>query len=365
MPDARPKRRRKSTGPTMAAVAARAKVSIFTVSAVVNGTAIVGEERRQRVEKAIEAIGYKRNAIARSLKIGRTQTIGVVVGDITNPFYTDMVAVIQQELHRSGYAVMLCCNDRSAELQAEHISLLCNRMVDGLIISPVGNDQQLQAALNGAGIPIVLVDRILEGDQYDAVVLDNRSAVAKAMGYLFSLGHSRIGFIAGNSASYTGKERLAGYRTSLKQAGIPLEDNLCQPGGFRAEEAYTAALRLLTSLNPPTAIFPANNLMMIGAMKAVRDLGLNCPDDISVVGFDDFPWAEAFTPQMTTIAQPIRQMGEETVRLLVERLTDKTTRVPPRRVVLRGELKVRTSCRPLVKRKAAVRRVAAKEAASR
>jgi LacI family transcriptional regulator len=352
MPESKPKRRRKPSGPTMAAVAEKAGVSIFTVSAVVNGTAQVSDERRLRVEQAIEAIGYKHNAVARSLKTGRTLTIGVVVGDITNPFYTDVVAVIQQELHRSGYAVMLCCNDRSAELQAEHISLLRNRMVDGLIISPVGNDEQLQAALEGARIPVVLVDRTLRDNRYDAVVLDNKAAVTEAMQYLLSLGHRRIGFISGNPATYTGRHRLEGYRASLKAAGIPIEDDLCQLGGFRAEEAYTAALRLLTGPNPPTAIFPANNLMMIGAMKAVRDLGLTCPDDVSVVGFDDFPWAEAFIPQLTTIAQPVRQIGEESVRLLVERLGEKSKPVAPRRVQLKGELKVRTSCRPLVARKA-------------
>lgn len=365
MPETKPKRRRKSAGPTMAAVAEKAGVSIFTVSAVVNGTAQVSEERRLRVEKAIEAIGYKHNAVARSLKTGRTLTIGVVVGDITNPFYTDVVAVIQQELHRSGYAVMLCCNDRSAELQAEHISLLRNRMVDGLIISPVGNDEQLQAALKGARIPVVLVDRTLRDDLYDAVVLDNRAAVTEAMQYLLSLGHRRIGFISGHPASYTGRERLEGYRASLKAAGIPVEDELCQLGGFRAEEAYTSALRLLTGPNPPTAIFPANNLMMIGTMKAVRDLGLNCPDDISVVGFDDFPWAEAFIPQLTTIAQPVRQFGEESVRLLIGRLAEKTKRMPPRHVVLRGELKVRTSCQALPQRKAAPERRKVKAAALR
>jgi LacI family transcriptional regulator len=188
MPETKSKRRRRSSGPTMAAVAAEAKVSVFTVSAVLNGTPFVGEERRLRVERAIEAIGYKRNAVARSLKTGRTMTIGVVVGDITNPFYTDVVAVVQHELHRAGYAVMLCCNDRSAELQAEHISLLRDRMVDGLIISPVGEDEGIQRALHGARIPVVLVDRILDGHQYDAVVLDNRSAVAEAMQYLFGLG---------------------------------------------------------------------------------------------------------------------------------------------------------------------------------
>lgn len=329
----------------MAAVAAEADVSIFTVSAVLNGTAVVSEERRLRVERAIEVIGYKRNSVARSLRTGTTMTIGVILGDITNPFYTDVVSVIQQVLHRAGYAVMLCCNDLSVEMQAEQISLLRDRMVDGLIISPVGNDVDLQAALDGASIPIVLVDRVLEGHEYDAVVLDNRAAVGAAMRYLVSLGHRRIGFISGALTSFTGRERLAGYEAALEAAGIEVEQNLIEVGNFRPDEAYNATLRLMTGPNPPSALFPSNNQMVISVVKAIRDLGLSCPEDVSIVGLDDFPWAEAFTPQLTTVAQPVRSFGEESAHLLLERLSGKANG-KPRRIVLSGELKIRGSCRP-------------------
>jgi LacI family transcriptional regulator len=329
----------------MAAVAAEANVSIFTVSAVVNGTAPVGEARRLRVEAAIKAIGYKRNSVARSLKTGRTMTIGVIVGDITNPFYTDMVAVIQPALHRAGYAVMLCCND-VMQMQAEHIALLRDRMVDGLIVSPVGEEAPLQQALRGIEVPVVLVDRTLSDHQFDAVVLDNPAAVGEAMQYLLSLGHRRIGFISGEPDTYTGHARVDGYKDALANAGVPIDNDLIQLGGWRVEAAYNAALRLLTLPHRPTALFAANNHMAIGTMKAVRDLGLNCPGDVSVIGFDDFPWAEAFTPQLTTVAQPVRSFGEEASRLLLERLTAKVAKAP-RRIVLRGELRVRTSCRPI------------------
>jgi LacI family transcriptional regulator len=342
--------RRKSSVPTMAAVAAEAKVSIFTVSAVLNGTAQVSEERRLRVEKAIESTGYKRNSVARSLKTGRTMTIGVIVGDITNPFYTDMVAVIQPALHRAGYAVMLCCDDVE-RMQAEHIALLRDRMVDGLIISPVGEDAPLQAALRGIQIPVVLVDRMIGGTHYDTVVLDNRAAVSEAMQYLLSLGHRRIGIIAGEPDTYTGRERVEGYTAALERAGARVDRELIQLGGWRVEEAYNAALRLLTMRNRPTALFAANNHMAIGTMKAVRDLGLNCPEEVSVIGLDDFPWAEAFTPQLTTIAQPVRQFGEVSARLLLQRLNG-SARKGQSAVVLKGELRVRTSCRPVGRRRA-------------
>jgi LacI family transcriptional regulator len=329
----------------MVAVAEAAKVSIFTVSAVLNGTSTVSDELRGRVEEAIKLIGYKRNAVARSLKTGRTQTVGMVIGDITNPFYTDAVSAAQQVLYRAGYGVMLCCNDRNVTLQQDHIAVLHDRMVDGLIISPTGDDEQLRAALEQTHLPIVLIDRILEGLNCDAVVIDNRAAVVGAMRYLLSLGHRRIGFVAGMYESFTGRERLAGYHAALGESGVEYEPDLVQLGNFRIEEAYNATLRLMTLPNPPSAIFSSNNLMVIGVMKALGHLGLRCPDDVSVAGLDDFPWADAFHPQLTTVAQPTREIGEQAAHLLLERMDGRAKDKPARRMVLQGELRIRESCR--------------------
>jgi LacI family transcriptional regulator len=347
-PETNPKRRtkapRKPSGPTMLAVAEAAKVSIFTVSAVLNGTSVVSDERRERVEEAIRITGYKRNAVARSLKTGRTQTVGVIIGDITNPFYTDVVAAIQQVLYRAGYGVALCCNDRDVTLQEDHIAVLRDRMVDGLIISPTGNDARLRAALEQTRLPVVLIDRIVDGLECDAVIIDNRSAANSAMRYLISLGHRRIGFISGMLESFTGRERLVGYYDTLEENGIAREPELVQLGNFRIDEAYNATLRLMTSADPPTAIFSSNNQMVIGVMKALNHLKLSCPEDVSVAGFDDFPWADAFRPQLTTVAQPVRAIGEQAAHLLLERF-DGRANGKGRRVVLSGELKVRESCR--------------------
>jgi LacI family transcriptional regulator, galactose operon repressor len=343
-----PKRRtrasKKVSGPTMVAVAEAAKVSIFTVSAVLNGTSVVSDALRERVEEAIRLTGYKRNSVARSLKTGRTQTVGVVIGDITNPFYTDVVAAVQQVLYRAGYGVMLCCNDRNVTLQSDHIAVLHDRMVDGLIIAPTGDDEQLRTALEQTHLPVVLIDRILEGLESDAVIIDNRAAVVSAMRYLLSLGHRRIGFVAGMYESFTGRERLAGYHAALGENGVEYEPDLVQLGNFRIDDAYNATLRLMTQHNPPTAIFSSNNLMVIGVMKALSHLGLNCPNDVSVAGLDDFPWSDAFQPRLTTVAQPTRRIGEQAAHLLLERLEGKVEG-KGRRIVLDGELKVRESCR--------------------
>jgi len=329
----------------MTAVAEAADVSIFTVSAVINGTAFVSEELTRRVEEAIRATGYKPNAVARSLKTGTTKTIGIAVGDITNPFYTDVVAVAQQVLQRNGYAMMLCCSDRSDVQQEDHIALLRDRMVDGLIIAPTGRDEVLRSSLAHVAIPVVLIDRTTEAIECDSVTLDNRTAVLDAMRYLVSLGHRRIGFIAGPLESFTGRERLAGYHSALADAGIASEEELIQRGAYRADDAYNATLRLLTSIDRPTAIFSSNNLMLIGVMKALRDLGLRCPDDVSIASLDDFPWSDAFEPRLTTVAQPVRIIGEQAANLMLERLDGRFTG-PPRKVVLRGELHIRGSCRP-------------------
>lgn len=349
MPPKASSRSRRSSAPTMVQVAEVAGVSIYTVSAVLNGSASVSDDLRGRVEQAVKETGYKRNILARSLKTGETRTIGLTVGDITNPFYTDLVSIIQQYLHVAGYAVMLCCNDRDVMLQAEQIELLKGRMVDGLIISPTGDDENLRKILADTSIPVVLVDRTLEGYDCDSVVLDNREAVMEATRYLVGLGHRRIGFISGKLDSFTGRERLKGYYAALDEAGIRREHTLMQLGNYREEDAYNAAIQLLTSPVPPTAVFSSNNLMVIGVMRAIRDLGLRCPDDVSVTGIDDFRWADVFSPQLTTVAQPVRVIAEQAAKLLLARLTDKAP-APPRHIVLKGRLVIRQSCKNLISR---------------
>ncbi len=337
--------KRRKSQPTMLDVAAKAGVSTATVSAVINGTAPVSPELRERIESAIAAIGYKRNTIARSLKTGATNTIGLVIADITNPFFTDVVAVIQDVLHRAGYAVMLCCTDEDPNQQEEQISLLLDRMVDGLIIAPAGDDHALERVLKRAGIPVVLIDRISNGIAADAVVLDNQRAVREAIDYLISLGHRRIGYISGSLDTSTGRGRLSGYRDALENAKLSYEDELVRIGNFRERDAYNAAMQLLVLPDLPSAIFSANNLMVIGVMKAIRDMGLRCPDDISVSSFDDFPWADVFQPNLTTIAQPVQAIGEHAAQLILDRLVNRAER-PPRQIVLAGRLTVRDSCRP-------------------
>ncbi|MDX8525462.1 LacI family DNA-binding transcriptional regulator [Mesorhizobium sp. MSK_1335] len=327
-------------------VAEAARVSVATVSALINGTATVSPELSQRIAQAIRDIGYKRNAIARSLKMGTTRTIGLTVPHITNPFFTDVVSVIQQAFDRAGYAVMLCCTDEDLNTQDEQIRLLLDRMVDGLIVARVGDGGILKRIVEDANVPVVLLDRLCEGVDTDAVVLDNQRAVFDAITYLVHLGHRRIGYITGTSDISPMHGRMTGYREALQAAGLPFESELVRHGNFHEVDGYNASMQLLSLHDRPTAVFSANNPMVIGTMKAIRDIGLSCPEDISVACFDDFPWSDVFVPQLTTVAQPVQAIGEQAANLLLDRLAGNRD-APPRKLVLKGRLMIRNSCRPL------------------
>ncbi|MBN9236626.1 MULTISPECIES: LacI family DNA-binding transcriptional regulator [Phyllobacteriaceae] len=327
-------------------VAEAARVSVATVSAYINGTTTVSQELSARIEQAIREIGYKRNAIARSLKVGTTRTVGLTVPHITNPFFTDVVSVIQQAFDRAGYAVMLCCTDEDLNNQDDQIRLLLDRMVDGLIVARVGDSAFLKETVERANVPVVLLDRECENVDTDRVVLDNHQAVFEAITYLVDLGHKRIGYITGSFDISPMRDRMAGYRAALLAAGLTFDQSLVRSGDLHEADGYTAAMQLLSLHERPTAIFSANNPMVVGAMKAIRDIGLSCPEDISIICFDDFPWADVFHPQLTTIAQPVQAIGEQAAMLLLDRLNGNRD-APSRRLVLKGRLMVRNSCRPL------------------
>ncbi len=240
------RRRSKSSAPTIIDVAEAADVSIATVSAFLNGTSNVSSELTLRIENAIRTIGYERNAIARSLKTGATRTIGLTVADIRNPFFTDVVATIQKVLNKAGYAVMLCSNEEDTEKQDDQIKLLLDRMVDGLIIAPAGEDEIMKRLVTATRKPVVLLDRVCEGLDIDSVVLDNNKAAFDATTYLIGLGHRRIGYISGPAGASTSRDRLAGYKEALAAAGIAFSHELVREGNFREADGYRAAMQMLT-----------------------------------------------------------------------------------------------------------------------
>ena len=331
---------------TIRDVARLAGVSTATVSATLNKTSFVSPGLQRRVEHAVRTLGYAPSAVARSLKTGVTKLIGLIIADVMNPFFTELVHVIGESAQAEGYRVILCHTDEDVAKELDFLQMLRAQRVDGIILAPAGVAADYRrAGLSHYPIPIVLVDRDIPILDADAVVLDNKAAVCEAIEHILACGHRRIAIIAGPATLSTGTERVAGYSKAIAAAGIDVVADYIRHGTFRQDEAYEAACALMRLPSRPTALFVANNQMAIGAMRAIADIGLACPRDVSVVGMDDLRWMTAFAPRLTVVRQPVHEMGLTALRLMLDRLVAKDTALEPRRVVLRSELIVRESCR--------------------
>lgn len=328
---------------TIRDVARLANVSVATVSNVLNTAERVRPELAARVRAAMEALSYTPHAGARALRRRSSGLIGLVVGDITNPFFSELFEAVEDAAAAAGYLVLLCNSSERVEREEAHLRMLRTQRIDGLILASTGAASMNRASLLAQlEVPVVLVDRAMEGLGYDAVVLDNRRAGLEATRHLIERGHRRIAFVNGPEVLRTAADRLSGYREALLEAGLPFDARLVRDAGFRAEPASAALAELLALPEPPSAILTGNNLMTIGVMKALAEGGLSCPGDVSVVGIDDLPWADAVSPGLTVMAQPVRQMGVSALDLLVGRMSGKLVGagsaivMPPRLIVRRS-----------------------------
>ncbi len=311
---------------TMADVALRAKVSVSTVSHVINGTRKVADATRADVLGAIQELGYTPNTIARSLATASTRSIGLAISAISNPYFTNLVHAIEAKLSELGYM-----------LRGLH-----ERRVDGMLIAPGAESRQHALRYLAAhDLPTVLVDR-LAWDHFDQVGSENEKPTADLVNHLVELGHKRIGMISGLHGLSTTDERIAGYRLGLANAGLAFEPGLLESGASEGDTAHAAVIRLWAGKRPPSALIVANNQMTIGAMRALRDLGLTVPTDVALVAFDDFEWSDLFHPRLTTMAQPVSLMGSEAVRLLLSRI--EAPDLPPRTIRLSPTFMHRDSC---------------------
>ncbi|ABW16358.1 transcriptional regulator, LacI family [Parafrankia sp. EAN1pec] len=326
----------------MADVAKIAGVSVSTVSHVLNDTRAVRAETRAAVLAAIEQTGYTQNTIARALVTASSGLIGLSIPVITNPYFTDVIHAIETNVSATSYTLILADSREDPEHELRALRALLQRRIDGLIIVPAGGDNQLALEhLAASSVPTVLIDRLASAD-FDQVGPDNEEPTAQLVEHLADLGHHRIGMVAGLSGLTTTRERLAGYRRGLDRHGLPYDEKLVAGGGSQIEGARAAAHTLLALPNPPTALVVANNLMTIGTMHALRETGRRVPDDIALTCFDDFEWADLFSPRLTTMAQPRVELGNVAVELLMRRLADPT--VPPRTVRLAPQFMHRDSC---------------------
>jgi LacI family transcriptional regulator len=334
-----------SRPPTVADVARRARVSRATVSRVLNHYPHVRPQVRARVEQAMRALRYRPDQVARSLARRETQTLGLVVADITNPFYAETARAIVETARAHGYNVILCNTDNQPRLQEEYVEVLRQRRVDGIIFGSVFLSDPVVEGLVSAGYPCLMYNRRLRSARGNFIVLDNVRASLDLTRHLIGLGHRRIAFVAGLRNISTAAERLHGYRLTLRKTGLAVDRELIRPGGFNAETARLAAVGLVKLQDRPTAIVAGNDLMALGVMQAVGDLGLRIPGDLAVVGFDDIEMAGHRQIQLTTMAQQKAEMGRLAVLGLLEIIRDPGRFVRrPFQQVLSPTLIVRRTC---------------------
>lgn len=327
---------------TMSDVARLAGVSVTTVSHVVNGTRRASGETTRRVLDAVERTGYVHNALARGLARARTQSLGIVIAGLANPYFTDVVAAAEAEAARAGHLLLLGDSHNDPRQELRMVQALLGRRVDGLLLAPSPGAAELTLRhLAAQDVPAVLFDRLLDAG-LDQVGADNEEPTAQLVEHVAGNGHRRIAFVAGLDGISTTAERLRGHRLAVARLGLDDDPALIADGGSGVAGARAATARLLELPDPPTAIVSGNNEMTIGVLRALRERGLRVPDDVALAGFDDFPWAEAFEPRLTVIAQPAAELGAAAVRLLLERL-DAPSR-PPRTLRLAAGFVHRESC---------------------
>lgn len=298
---------------------------------------------RERVERAIESLGYVPSAAAQSLRSRRTRSLALVVSDITNNFWTTIARGVEDEAQRHGYSVLLCNTDENLAKQLRYLDLLISQQVDGVIIAPFDSDAQHLDKLRQRNIPTVLVDRRIKGWDVDSVYGDSVAGARALVRHLIGLGHRRISVISGPETTSTAEDRIAGYRMALAEAGIPIDPRLIRRGEYRTSTGEDLTLQLIDEDLNPSAIFATNNAIAMGAINALEKRGLRIPQDIALVSFDDLPNASHLFPFLTVVAQPAYDMGVNAAQLLFSRL-DSEVKLRPRHVVLPSRLIVRHSC---------------------
>jgi LacI family transcriptional regulator, galactose operon repressor len=338
-------RKKKSSGGKAASiydVAREARVSVFTVSAVVNQKSHVGKKLRERVEAAIHKLNYRPNLLARSLAKQKTHTIGMIVPDIANPFFPMVVRGAEDAAQKRGYNLLLCNSDDTQEKEENALELLLSKRVDGILLTKASCDisSPLRQMMQEMKVPIVLVMRTSPKISKDAVITDDYRGAYEAVCHLARAGRKRIGLIGGPRKVSNGKARWEGFHDALKANGLAYDPALVIEGDYRMESGYRAGNLLLS--HRPDGVYVANFLMTVGLLKAAEEMGLRCPEDFGLVSFDDYPWLGIFHPKLTTVELPKYQLGQEAVELLVDRISGKNG--PGVLKKLQPELRVRESC---------------------
>lgn len=327
---------------TIQQIAKRADVSIGTVSHVINGTANVREKLRHRVLEAIRSLGYQPNELARGMRRNQTSMLAMIIPDITNPFFPAVVRGAEDIAYRNSLRLVLCNTDNDPQKETFYLNELQSYRPAGWLVIPAA-ESRIAAHMRSVNTttPVVCLDRQPKGWDGDVVLVDNETGALNATRYLLRMGHKRLAAITGPLNLTVAVERLEGFKRALREAGITLEPDYVQEARFERSAGYEAAKRLLGMLPRPTAIFASNDLIALGVLAAAREMGLRCPEDLSVVGFDNLDFSELTAPALTTVYQSGYQLGTAAARLLLDRIGGK--KHSPERIFLPTELKIRES----------------------
>lgn len=326
---------------TMADVARLADVSITTVSHVVNRTRRVSPATERAVRSAVAETGYIPDDVVRSLRTTGSRTIGLAISAISNTYFGDLVRSAERALARAGYSLLLADthDDEVQELRA--MNELLTRRVDAVLLAPSANPRRVLEHARQRQVPVVVVDRAAD-DNWDQIIVENIESTAALVEHVVRHGRRRIAMISGKPGLSTTEERILGFKRGLRAAGIRLRPEFLIGGDSTVDGGFAAANTLLALAKPPEALLVGNNAMTIGAVHAARDRGIQISQDLALVAFDDFEWADFFRPRLTVMAQPLQAMGEQAATMVLSRLGDPNA--PARKLVMRAELRRRESC---------------------
>lgn len=338
-------------GSTIEEIAQATGFSVSTVSRVLNNKSRknrISSKTAQKIRQAAKEMEYRPNEVARGLRLKKTHTIGLVVPDISNPFFAYVTHIIQMNAFKAGYSLIVCNTNEDVEMEIAQVELLRRKGVDGFIIMPVGTQHSHIDDLVLNNKPLVLLDRNIDVLDVSCIIVDNYKGAYEAVDYMINRGHKRIAIIQGLQNTYTNNERVRGYKDALADNHICIDDELILGDDFRSENGYYSTIKLLELENPPTAIFAFSDLITLGTLQAVSEKKLKIPDDLSILAFDDIDFAPYLIAPLTVVQQPRESMGEEAVKLLIDKMNSKSE-YKAQKILLEPKLIIRESVKMINK----------------
>lgn len=334
---------------TLKNIANQVGVSISTVSRVLNGKSEyyrISEVTRELILKVAKELNYSPNQLARGLRLKRTNTLGYITPDISNPFFSNIAKVVEKYARKQGYSIILCDSEENTEIEVDSIKLLTDRKIDGLIISPVGQRVDHLKEVYNRNIPIILIDRFFPDIDLPFITSDNYKGSLEATSYLIECGHIRIAYIQGLKNTSPNNERVKGFKDAHTNFGIEFDDSLIVGNSFGEENGYIEMKLLLKRNNKPSAVFAGSNLISLGALKALAEENLKVPDDISMISFDDQPYSKFLATPMTTVSQQGSHIGQLATKILID-LIETNKQFEPKGILLPTTLIKRNSVKIL------------------